>query len=114
MLFGAELRCDGAVHKCIPNDGHGNVGNYCTHNNQCKNKNCSGYQCRAPRGLGEYCASNAGCTSGRCDAVPGNPHKCIPNDGHGKNGDYCTHNNQCKPGYACALKPGKKYGNCKH
>lgn len=107
-------RCDGAKRKCIPNDGHGNVDDYCTHNNQCKNKNCSGYKCRAPKGLGEYCSSNGGCKSGRCDAAPGNPRKCIPNDGTGKSGDYCTHNNQCKPGYACALKPGKKYGNCKH
>lgn len=107
-------RCDGAKHKCIPNDGTGKVGDYCTHDNQCKNKDCSGYQCRAPKGLGESCSSNAGCTSGRCDSAPGNPHNCIPNDGTGKSGDYCTHNNQCKSGYACNLKPGKKHGTCKH
>jgi microsomal dipeptidase-like Zn-dependent dipeptidase len=107
-------RCDNNTHKCIPNDNTGNTGNYCTHNNHCKNRNCVSNKCKAAASMGEYCQTNAGCKSGRCDNAPGNAHKCIPNDGHGKTGEYCTHNNQCKPGYYCNFKSGKYYGKCKY
>jgi hypothetical protein len=108
-------RCDAAPgnpKKCIPNDGTGGVGAYCTHHNQCANRNCVAGSCRAPVGIGQACSTNASCASGRCDAAPGNPKKCIPNDGTGATGAYCTHNNQCRPGHACVLEPGRRYGSC--
>ncbi len=115
-------RCDGKTHKCIPNDGTGKTGQYCTHNNHCKNKNCVGHQCKAAAGIGKSCQTNAGCAGGRrCD---GKTHKCIPDDGTGKKNDYCTHNNHCVAGkYYCIshrcstpLKNGEKcnnHGECK-
>jgi hypothetical protein len=111
-------RCDAAPgnpRRCIPNDGTGNVGDYCTHTNQCANKNCgvgTNWQCDAPAALGQPCQWNEGCSSGRCDFAPGNPRNCIPNDGWGNPGDYCTHNNQCRPGHACNVFPGRRDGTC--
>ncbi len=96
-----SARCDAASSSrtCIPKDGAGNVGDHCTHTNQCANKNCridSSFKCEAPALLGESCQWNESCTSGRCDNAPGNPHRCIPADGWGDVGNYCTHPNQCK------------------
>ncbi len=109
-------RCDmagGNPRKCIPNDGTGLVGNYCSHNNQCANKNCVDWVCKAPVGLGKDCVTDASCASNRCDTAIGNPRKCIPKDGTGPLGAHCTHNNQCLPGRACQLESGKKYGTCR-
>ena len=96
-------RCDSGwnttnTERCIPNDGTGRVGDFCTHNNHCQNTNCVGNQCRAPVGLGESCETNAGCSSGRCDSGSNttNTERCIPNDGTGQIGNYCTHNNHCQ------------------
>jgi hypothetical protein len=100
-------RCDyanGATgQKCIPNDGTGQVGNYCSHNNHCiPGVLCNNHQCGyGQNSIGASCTNNAACLSGRCDNAAGNPHKCIPNDGHGKTGEYCSHSNQCTPGVLC-------------
>jgi hypothetical protein len=102
----ASGRCDSAngnPHNCIPVDGTGNPGEYCTHPNQCNSAHsvtCQNHVCLAPPPpgqvtLGHACTSNQSCASGRCDVANGNPHNCIPNDGWGKPGDYCTHENQC-------------------
>jgi hypothetical protein len=112
----ASGRCDTAAANlklCIPNDGTGAVGDYCSHNNQCANRNCVDQGCRAKVGLGKDCVTNASCESNRCDMGAGNPRKCIPNDRTGGVGDYCTHNNQCQPGRACALENGKRFGACR-
>ncbi len=106
-------RCDGRTQRCIPNDGTGNTNNYCTHDNQCRYKTCRSNKCVEAKALGVSCSSGTDCRSGRCDRGAGNPRKCIPNDGKGSSGNYCTHNNQCRRGYACRLKSGKRYGTCR-
>jgi hypothetical protein len=91
-------RCDGAIsHRCIPMDGTGLQGEFCSHDHQCANGSCVGSQCATPRAPGAPCASNQSCLSGRCDNANGNPHACIPNDNTGNPGDYCTSPNQCNP-----------------
>jgi hypothetical protein len=46
-------------------------------------------------GLGKKCSNNGDCVSNRCDRGFGtaNTSRCIPNDGKGGKGDYCTHPN---------------------
>lgn len=61
-------------------------------------------QASAGKGYGQSCRTNNDCSRRRCDMAPGNPHKCIPNDGTGKKGDYCTHNNHCLRGMTCASR----------
>lgn len=109
-------RCDwNDPYKCIPNDGTGQVGNYCTHNNHCASKLCVRDHCIAGGAtqLGQSCSTNTQCISGRCDAAPGHPRRCIPNDGTGRSGDYCTHNNHCLGGSRCVLNAGAVYGTCR-
>lgn len=126
-------RCDAAsnTRTCIPMDGAGNLGDHCTHTNQCANKNCridTSFTCEAPVALGQVCRWNEGCQSGRCDVASGTPDRCIPPDGWGNVGDYCTHPNQCQNkncgssthrceapgalGAACAANGQCASGNC--
>lgn len=66
--------------------------------------------------IGDRCASNSSCNgdrTSRCDTTV-SPRQCIPDDGWGKRGEYCSHNNHCDPNsrLLCQLKPGKRYGTC--
>lgn len=177
----ASARCDLAMGsllqfqspnppRCIPNDFVGKIGDYCSHNNQCSNRNCFNSECRAPAALGQACETNRGCVSGacegsvcvppngtgkagdfcstdrhcksnacrqqkclamakigercdnhrrcaggrRCDSGPftQNTNRCVPNDGYGLPNQFCSHNNQCRPGRQCVLLSGRNYGSC--
>ena len=101
-------RCDqarGNASKCIPNDGTGRKGAYCSHNNQCqrgilcdlRSHKCGGAQ----KQVGAACRNNTECLSAHCDSARGNPKKCVPSRGSGHRGQYCSHNNQCRPGVLC-------------
>src|SRR5262249_32327173 len=102
-------RCDAGIgttntSRCIPNDGTGNIGDFCTHPHQCANGNCVGGVGAAPVALAATCHGNSECQSGRCDAGFGtmNSSTCIPNDGTGRAGDYCNHPHQCTSGSCVA------------
>ena len=114
-------RCDDTRNppSCIPDDGHGAVGEYCTHNNHCENRNCvgvtrtTGGTCAAPGRIGDRCETNAGCSASRtsrCDNTR-SPQRCIPDDGRGALGDYCTHNNHCA-NRNCVGVTGSRGGAC--
>jgi len=109
-------RCDAALDRCIPDDGLGLDGDFCTHNNHCSNRNCVGVtryhggQCMPAGGIGDRCETNAGCSSARtsrCDDTV-LPSRCIPDDGRGRSGEYCTHNNHCdaRLNLVCRVRPG--------
>jgi len=103
--------------KCAPQDGKGQGGDYCHHDNHCKSNICAcpgnpntdrGF-CRDweswPEGQvqgktgfcveqlpnGQMCTRNEDCRSGHC----ADGKRCAPKDGTGKAGDYCHHNNHC-------------------
>jgi hypothetical protein len=111
---GLTGRCDTTVSppRCVPPNESGQPGQFCTQPNQCVVQNCIDHKCGVQATLGQPCSTNEGCLSRRCDGAQGNPHACIPNDGQGKPGDYCSHNNQCAPGHPCNLAPGPKPGRC--
>jgi len=54
--------------------------------------------------IGQFCANHKQCTTRRCDTGAGSKktHRCIAKDGTGKDGEYCNHRNQCRPGYSCS------------
>jgi hypothetical protein len=105
-------RCDGGVRKCVPNDGAGRSGDYCTHPNQCASKLCLNSACAGgDRSLGATCSNDSQCVSMRCDTTT-SPRKCIPHDGTGRKGDYCTHNNHCRSGNRCNVRQGERSGTC--
>jgi hypothetical protein len=108
--------------RCIPRPAAGTSGDYCSNDNQCRQGHCKGLrqsqgrwiggQCAAKEPLGSACGANSHCASGRCDAAAGNPRRCIPNDGTGVTGDYCSHPNHCRyricTSSRCADPPGVK------
>lgn len=97
--------CDTAKKKCVPVNGTGNTGEFCTASSHCKSSSCKSGACESKAALGQYCGDGRACGSGRCDNF--NERKCIPNDGTGDKGDYCTHNNQCKSKNCPVPGPGK-------
>lgn len=69
--------------------------------------------------INDVCTQNytcAGPRTSRCDQTV-RPRKCIPDDGFGKSGDYCTHNNQCdaKLRLVCRVRqgPAPQPGTCR-
>ncbi|EPQ28013.1 uncharacterized protein PFL1_04340 [Pseudozyma flocculosa PF-1] len=88
-------RCDPAAKKCVPqSDGSGWIGSFCTANDQCSNGLCSSNACSAKVQLGEACANDEGCASGRCSPQL---KRCIPPAGSfsGYVGVFCTNDSQC-------------------
>lgn len=102
---------------CAPQDGTGQPGDYCHHDNQCASSVCfcpgdphtgaptfcSGWETRvgAQRGMctarvanGEVCTRNENCLSNYC----ADGRFCAPRDGTGMAGDYCHHGNHCSSG----------------
>jgi hypothetical protein len=74
----------------------------------------------APHGrralLGELCSSDLQCMSERCDPAPGHERRCIPKDGDGCEGEYCTHDNQCNASdqhLHCRIDPRTQRGTCR-
>jgi hypothetical protein len=59
--------------------------------------------------IGGNCANNRQCVSRRCDAGDGTTktNRCIPNNGGGREGDYCTHPNHCGNGFKCKFSSPK-------
>ena len=114
-------RCDSGpgtqnTNRCIPNDGEGRSGDYCNHQNQCKPKlNCAMLpgedfgECTSRPGVGEDCSGGQVCADGRhCD---GN-NRCVPKEGKGRVGKYCSNQNQCRPSLNCLMLPGEDSGEC--
>jgi hypothetical protein len=97
--------------RCIPNDGQGQPGNFCTNPRHCQNNNCVDNTCQSSGGLGMTCSSFTGCISNRCDLGVGigitNTGLCIPNNGQGQPGDFCTHNLQCADHNCPVVPPGR-------
>lgn len=114
---------------CAPQDGTGQIGDYCHHDNQCASGDCrcpgdlnteettfcSNWEIRtgAEQGMcaarspnGSGCSRNENCLSLYCaDGIV-----CAPRDGTGQAGDYCHHGNQCTSG-ACLCPAGLATGN---
>ncbi|MBW2290715.1 MAG: hypothetical protein JRG94_00235 [Deltaproteobacteria bacterium] len=108
-------RCDDNTSppRCIPVDGYGQTGEYCTHDNHCASVYCGDNRCSGgSTPLGDVCADHTNCVSRRCDGTT-DPFMCIPNDGTGVNGDYCTHHNQCRPGSSCNVFRSNGSGDCR-
>ena len=102
---------------CAPEDGTGQIGDYCHHQNHCANDFCfcpdgfdgdfcSNYNANADflnrRGAcapfpgwvnGTSCTENSDCMSRYCANGA-----CAPQDGTGVAGEYCHHNNHCRSG----------------
>ena len=105
--------------KCAPKDYTGKPGDYCHHNNHCASGSCEcekglhgfcrNYEswaagprkksasgrlvgiCNAKEPLASLCTRNTECISGQC----ADGKRCSPQDGTGKPGQYCHHNNHC-------------------
>jgi hypothetical protein len=94
---------------CMPADGTGKPGEPCLTATQCTSKNCVKNKCDAPKKApGQPCTSSADCASGVCSTPfvppsttvsqtqsPPPPSMCVPADGTGNLGDYCTSPGQC-------------------
>ncbi len=94
-------RCDIRSHTCVPNEGEGQAGDYCTATGQCRaGLSCVDEQCfsGSDEAIGEACGGNADCRSGVCDAAA---QRCIPGDGTGGEMDYCTDDVQCGGSMYC-------------
>lgn len=90
-------RCDGHPrYRCIPHDGDGRPGDYCSHDAHCGSSICLAKQCHAV-GSGDPGADCGGheavCRSGICDDSL--PHRCLAATGLGRVDEYCTHADQC-------------------
>lgn len=66
------------------------------------------------RELRGWCTANTHCRSERCDIGRGtmNTRRCIPNDGTGRAGDACNHNNQCRAPLTCTTPAAGQFGTC--
>jgi hypothetical protein len=94
----------GNTNKCVPKNGSGTTGDYCSKPSHCATNLCENKKCAAKRGLGVACPQgNSQCQSQYCDAGMGSggTNKCVPPAGKGKTGDYCSQNGHCKPGKSC-------------
>jgi hypothetical protein len=91
---------------CMPNR-NGQIGDICSHDNQCALGNCQGLAqnaagawvpgvCATLGALGAACSRNDKCSSGYCDAGNGTSktNRCMPNH-RGQVGDICSNDNQC-------------------
>ncbi len=98
---------------CVTDDGEN--GAPCSADGQCINA-CIEGTCADRQPSGGPCDTPADCINRRCDNFFGSTHtdRCIPNDGEGQDGEYCTHNNHCDPdrGYLCLIPPGGSSGEC--
>jgi len=119
--------------KCAPENGTGQAGEYCHHDDHCQSGFCvcpSGYDgrfCANWRTLkanqygscwqladnGDPCRKNEECASGHCaDAWPWQYGRCAPKERKGGKGDYCHHDNHCQSG-RCDCDYGWWPGFCK-
>lgn len=95
-----HLKCTCSGPDCV-------AGVYCTHDNQCKGY-CTATgggegTCKNKVSLGAYCERNTMCGSGACDLAV---KKCVPLNGTGKNGEYCTNTGQCSSSSYCPSSAG--------
>ncbi len=107
---------------CVPKDGKGNGGDFCTNHRNCRSKLCSGHTRPGHRGvclerfsiaLGESCQGNDECQSRACDLGWGTSKTglCVPNR-NASNGTFCTNHAQCRSGF-CTGHAGARPGECK-
>ena len=97
-----SLRCDNRPGAgCVAQDGRGEANQFCTTHQQCHSGFCAiasgriAGQCSTyHRPLGAACSAHGECGSGRCDNRPG--AGCVPQDGTGATGGFCTTNEQCQ------------------
>jgi hypothetical protein len=97
-----SLRCDNRPGAgCVAQDGKGEANQFCTTHQQCHSGVCNVAggkvtgQCTAyNRPLGTPCIGHGECQSLRCDNRPG--AGCVPQDGTGATGAFCTTNEQCR------------------
>jgi len=63
---------------------------------------------------GDFCDTNNDCATNRCDRgkFTTKTSRCIPNDGHGRVGEFCTDNNQCLPSLNCKRDNNSIVGIC--
>jgi hypothetical protein len=105
-------RCDRTAHRCVPKDGTGKTGVFCTSNSQCSSHACSANACGAatvsvtgtaitlggPKVYGSSCSElGAACAggSGQC-VLAAAEGRCAPLNGTGETADFCTESAQCK------------------
>jgi hypothetical protein len=76
------------------------------------------FQAHGFASIGDACAVNITCSgprTSRCDQTVV-PRLCIPDDGWGRRGEYCTHNRQCdaRRGLVCRVRsgPAPQPGTC--
>lgn len=86
------------TRKCVPADGTGETGDFCTQRSQCKSQDCSGTapskKCAAvstpKKNNASSCTAPTECLSNTCTGG-----KCVPAAGTGPLGEYCNAPTQC-------------------
>ncbi len=109
-------RCDNRAQAgCVPQDGTGNSGEFCTTHQQCRSQLCTitpgkitGQCSGVNKPLGSPCSTHNECASRRCDNRPG--AGCVAQDGTGNANEFCTTHQQCRSGY-CQVTSGLR-GTC--
>lgn len=109
-------RCDNRAQAgCVPQDGTGNSGEFCTTHQQCRSQLCTitpgkitGQCSGVNKPLGSPCSTHNECVSRRCDNRPG--AGCVAQDGTGNANEFCTTHQQCRSGY-CQVTSGLR-GTC--
>ena len=110
-------RCDNRAQAgCVPQDGTGNSGEFCTTHQQCRSQLCTitpgkitGQCSGVNKPLGSPCSTHNECASRRCDNRPGSG--CVPQDGTGNSGEFCSTHQQCRS-QMCSIAAGRIAGQC--
>lgn len=108
------------TNRCVPGPNAGQSGDYCSNDNQCRFWNCagnnptgsggwSGGTCAARLTLGTECRNHNQCLTEVCH--PGLGFGCVPKDGEGERGQFCTNDRQCSSAH-CASLMTRKQGEC--
>ncbi|PWN47471.1 hypothetical protein IE53DRAFT_364650 [Violaceomyces palustris] len=108
--------------KCLNKKGRGIEGDFCLSNYECmpqlfccdKGEQGEGKECKVKVELGGQCSTSTSCKSGICSS---SSQRCVPGDGKGLRGDYCTIANQCSSGMSCNMNACREKqelgGDCK-
>jgi hypothetical protein len=101
--------------KCVPGPEAGAIGEFCSHDHQCRTLNCGGLvfvngawqggTCASKVAIGGSCTQHGQCASGNCDAgwSTSQTNICVPAPGTGAGGQPCAKHAHCRSGLCTGM-----------